>query len=245
MLHSVRALNGYTIGATDGHIGHVRDAYFDDQRWSVRYVVVDTDPWLAGRRVLISPSSLRAADHEHKVLRAALTKAQVANSPDTDTEKPVSRQHEIALYRYYFPYYWVGDAVRAGASGAPAGLELGTNWEPQGHGDPHLRSANAVAHHYVHATDAEIGHVADFLYDDTGWRIGYLVVAAGTFRPGRKVLVPVEWVTWVSWDAGTVDVRLRSETIRLAPEYDPAQPPHREYLARLAAYYAAGPDSSA
>jgi hypothetical protein len=240
---SVRALNGYTIGAVDGDIGWVRDAYFHDRHWSVRYLVVDTSHWLSGKRVLISPLSLRGADHAHKVLRATLTKAQVANSPDIDTEKPVSRQHEIELYQYYLPYYWVMDEgadspYAAAASVQVAALERETDRDRQGHDDPHLRSARAVMHHYVHAIDGDMGHVADFLYDDASWRIGHLVVTTGTFRRGRRVLLPVTWVTQVSWDAGTVDVILPSETIRLAPEYDAARPLHRDYLARVAAYYA-------
>ncbi len=248
MLNSVRALSGYTIGATDGEIGRVRDLYFGDRRWAVRYLVVDTGHWLAGRRVLVSPLSLRGADHERRVLRAALTRAQVASGPDFDTEKPVSRQHEFEFYRYYgFPYYWVSSemaarvpyAAAAGVPGALAALELETDWDRHATGDPHLRSAHAVTHHYVHAIDADIGHVADFLYDDESWALSHLVVATGSWWPGRRVLVPVRWVMWVSWDARTVDVGLDSETIRLAPEYDPASPPSREYLARLAAYYEA------
>src|SRR5262249_52075314 len=204
------------IAAIDGDIGRVRDAYFDDRQWRIRYLVADSWHWLPGRRVLISPLSVRQTDHQHRILQAALTKAQVANGPQFDTEKPVSRQHELDRYRYYLPYYWVS----AGAGGTPAGLGLETDWGAQQHRDPHLRSVRAITHHYVHAVDTDIGHVADFLYDDTSWTIGYLVVVIRTLRAGRRVLVPVESVTWVSWDAGTVDVRLRSETIRLAPEYD-------------------------
>lgn len=246
MLDSVRGLSGYTIGTMDGEIGRVRDLYFDDRRWAIRYLVVDTSHWLAGCRVLISPLSLRGADHERRVLRAALTRDQVASSPDFDTEKPVSRQHEIEFYRYYgFPYYWasaematrVPYAAAAGVPGALAALEVETDCDRHASGDPHLRSAHAVMHHYVHAIDADIGHVADSLYDDESWTIGHLVVATGSWWPGRRVLVPVRWVTWVSWDAGTVDVGLRSETIRLAPEYDAASPPGPEYLTRLAGYY--------
>ncbi|MBC7480437.1 MAG: PRC-barrel domain containing protein, partial [Rhizobacter sp.] len=52
MLNSVSHLNGSTLSATDGAIGHVKEAYFDDVAWAVRYLVVDTGHWLAGREVL-------------------------------------------------------------------------------------------------------------------------------------------------------------------------------------------------
>jgi hypothetical protein len=46
--------------------------------------------------------------------------------------------------------------------------------------DPRLRSVTTVNHHHVHATDGDIGHVANFLADDINWDIRYLVVATST-----------------------------------------------------------------
>ena len=60
MIRSVKDLEGFTIGATDGAIGKVTDFYFDDESWVIRYVVVDTSAWL-GREVLLSPYSMGAA----------------------------------------------------------------------------------------------------------------------------------------------------------------------------------------
>ena len=40
---------------SDGDIGHVKDFYFNDQQWVIRYVIADTGSWLPGRLVLISP----------------------------------------------------------------------------------------------------------------------------------------------------------------------------------------------
>jgi hypothetical protein len=48
-------------------------------------------------------------DWKHQRLTAALTKAQVEQSPNIDTDKPVSRQHETAYYGYYgYAPYWAG-----------------------------------------------------------------------------------------------------------------------------------------
>jgi hypothetical protein len=55
MLRSIKQLYGDKLGASDGEIGHVKDFYFDDQSWTVRYLVADTGSWLPGRQVLISP----------------------------------------------------------------------------------------------------------------------------------------------------------------------------------------------
>lgn len=110
MLRSMKNdLRGFTVGATDGDIGQVEEFYFDDQSFTVRHLVVDTGGWLGERKVLISPMALRDIDWGGKRIKAALTKAQVEKSPAIDTDRPVSRQHEIEYYGYYgYPSYWAG-----------------------------------------------------------------------------------------------------------------------------------------
>ena len=112
MLRSTKQLHGDKLGATDGEIGHVKDFYFDDQNWAIRYLVVDTGSWLPGRQVLISPHSLGALDSAGKVLSVKLTRKQIEDSPSIDAHKPVSRQWEEEYYRYYgWPFYWQGDGL--------------------------------------------------------------------------------------------------------------------------------------
>ena len=77
MLRSTKSLEGFAIGATDGDIGKVKNFYFDDEAWVIRYVVVDTRPWLGGREVLISPYSIGQPDWAGDVLPAKITKDQV------------------------------------------------------------------------------------------------------------------------------------------------------------------------
>ena len=115
MLRTMNDLEGYAIRATDGTIGHVKDFYFDDETWVIRYLVVDTGTWLSSRKVLISPVAIGHPNWAEKVLPVSITKEQVKNSPDIDTEKPVSRQHEIRYLGYYgYPYYWGGTGLWGG-----------------------------------------------------------------------------------------------------------------------------------
>ena len=62
MMRNVKDLRGYAIRATDGVLGTVDDFYFDDEDWSIRYLVVDTGRWLSGRKVLISPIAIDSPD---------------------------------------------------------------------------------------------------------------------------------------------------------------------------------------
>ena len=90
MLRSMKDMEDYTIGATDGIIGRVKDFYFDDDAWVIRYLVVDAGE--GQRKVLISPISIGQPNWSEKILPVSLTRRQVAHSPDIDTDKPVSRQ---------------------------------------------------------------------------------------------------------------------------------------------------------
>ena len=108
MLRTAGELKGVTIEAMDGDIGSVQDLFFDDQTWTIRYVVVDTGTWLPGRQVLISPFAFQVVPGASR-LRTSLTKDQIKNSPSIDTDRPVDRQREIAFSQYYgYPYYWIG-----------------------------------------------------------------------------------------------------------------------------------------
>ena len=118
MLRNTNDLQGYAIEATDGPIGHVKDFYFDDEAWVVRFLVVDTGTWLSSREVLVSPMAIGQPHWGNKVLPATMTMEQVKNSPDVDTNKPVSRQHEIEQMNYYgYPYYWGGTSLWGGEMG--------------------------------------------------------------------------------------------------------------------------------
>ena len=59
MLNKVKTLKGYSIQGSDGEtIGTVKEFYFDDRHWTVRYLVANTGTWLSGRQVLVSPYAL-------------------------------------------------------------------------------------------------------------------------------------------------------------------------------------------
>ena len=249
MLRSMKALDGFTIGATDGDIGTVKDCYFDDLSYTVRYVVVDTGGWLAERKVLLSPIALRTMDWARQRITAALTKAQVEKSPNIDTDKPVSRQHETAYYGYYgYTPYWTGDYlwgaspypyIGAGPALSAADLarEQRWHWEAKEREDPHLRSVRAVTGYHIQATDGEIGHVEDFLVDEHYWTIRYMLVDTTNWWPGKKVLVAPAWIGRVDWAESKVHVTLTRAQIKTSPEYDPARPVERAYETRLYGHY--------
>jgi hypothetical protein len=243
MLQNVKDIEGYSIGATDGDIGSVKDFYFDDGAWVVRYVVAETGSWLNSRKVLISPMSIGQPDWDQRVLPSRLKRQQVKDSPNIDTDKPVSRQHESDILRYYHhPYYWGGGGLwgdglypsqmisdyevhplhekeRAILDEAYNKIERARHAKD----DPHLRSCNAVIGYNIEAHDGEVGHVHGMLVDDETWAIRYLVVNTSNWWVGQKVLIAPSWIEEVSWIGQMVVVNLTREAIKGAPLYDPTK----------------------
>jgi hypothetical protein len=95
MLRSTKELSSYKLAALDGDMGHVKDFYFDDKNWVIRYMIVDTGAWLSGRLVLLSPHAFGNLNQVDKTLGIKLLKKQIEESPSIDSRKPVSRQHEM------------------------------------------------------------------------------------------------------------------------------------------------------
>lgn len=240
-LHRISELAGLGVRATDGDIGSVTEAYFDDEKWAIRYLVVDTGRWLPGREVLISPISVRTMDWSERWLALLLSRQQVERSPEVDTDKPVSHQHEVDFYEYYgMSPYWGGPGLW-GPFPTPGDLltshSIGAASPDKDAGDPHLRSAREVLSYHLQADDQVIGHVEDFLFDDVTWEVSYMVVDSGTWWSNKKVLLSPRWIAGVSWADRKVYLRLSPQTIRHAPDWDPNEPISQEYERRLRGYY--------
>ncbi len=243
MLRSLKDLEQYTVSATDGDLGTVVNFLLDDQRWIVRYLIVEAGSFLDGRRVLISPIFFRQAEWLTHRFHLALTMDKVKNSPGVDVDKPVSRQHEQDYHGYYgYPAYWGGSGIW-GMGAYPGSLMAGM-WDgvPAEHsekasGDVHLRSAREVQGYDIQGNDEEIGHVDDFLVDDETWEVRYLVIDTSNWWFGRKVLVAPHWASRISWAESKVYVDMSRQEIKDSPEWNATAAVNREYEARLYDYY--------
>lgn len=231
MILSINELRHYDIAAKDGALGDVHDLFFDDHAWQVRYVVVDTGNWLPGRRVLVSPEAVDAVDAVDGKVALSLSKQELRESPGVADDAPVSRQNEIALADHFrWPRYW--EEFPSGAGMLPLIPHLQrqpgeavptppTEEQAIPRGDPNLRSAVEVEGYHVAARDGDIGHIDDFLIDDSDWSLRFLVVDTRNWLPGRKVLVAPAWTRGIDWSDEKLMVDADKETIRKAPEYQP------------------------
>ncbi len=226
MLRSLKKLCGDKLGASDGEIGHVKDFYFDDSSWAVRFAIADTGSWLPGRKVLISPHAFGTLHQVDKLLLVNLTRKQIEDSPSIESRKPVSRQYEEECYRYYgWPYYWQGDALWGmtafpiwdPTTTVPPG-ESSLATAPQTEcADPHLRSMQAVDGYRIQATDGIVGHVCDFLMDAQSWAISQFVIKTGHRLSGKEVQVPTSTVQRISYEDSLIIVDMTREAIEQSP----------------------------
>lgn len=238
MLVSAKDLRGFSVRATDGDAGSVQGLYFDDESWKVRYVVVKAGGLLLNRRVLVVPEFVERTDRDARVLHVGLAKEEVKNAPGTASDRPVADREEVALLDDRGAYlYWGSGWEAAGAGPVYAGpcvpdraAEVGRG----GEGDPHLRSTKEIEGYRIQAVgigaiDAGTGHVEDFVVDDEGWEIRYVVIDKRDWLPGSKVLVSPGWISAVSWAQKAVYVDLTQDEVKDAPEWDPNEPPECEY----------------
>ena len=222
MLWNASAIKGYAVEASDGRLGVVSDFLFEDVGWMVRWLVVDTGNWLSSRKVLLPLSALGQLDSAMHHFPVKLTMQQVKDSPDIDTERPVSRQMEADVYDYYsWNPYWSGGYIPGGyipiAPPTPSGSKsVDTRLKE---GNPHLRSSEAVTGYHIHATDGEIGHVDDFLVDDADWSISYIVVNTGNWWPGTKVLISPRSVREIAWALGLMNLDVDRQKVKNSPVY--------------------------
>lgn len=256
MFRSAKKSYGLSIDAIDGTVGRVEQYLFDDQNWAIRYIIVDIGSWVMGKRVLLSPAAVQEVKNNQIIVKN--TMEQIRNSPSVDTANPVSRIEELRLHNYYsWPFYWVYPADYNSLGGAlypgltkpfayqsdeqdsemiDKVLQKENELEEQLR-KSHLRETKEITGYAIQAVDEQIGHVEDFIIDDSHWVIRYFIVDTGNIIPKKKVLIAPQWTKGIDWSETLVYVDFDKETIKDGPEYDPTVPLTRDIEKRLYNYY--------
>jgi sporulation protein YlmC with PRC-barrel domain len=233
MERNIKSLINYSVAATDGIIGEVPEFYFDDQSYKIRYLIVKTGSWLSERKVLISPDAILKQPWKNSLFSVNLTKKQIKNSPDIDTDKPVSRQQEIELYGHYqWESYWGSGFYGGGAMGMGTGMPypivdqkvLTETDKKDKHidDDIHLRSTETITGYHIHASDGEIGHVKDFIIDDQTWQVMFIVVDTTNWFGGKKVLIPISHIKKIEWTDNLVYLNVSKAAVDHSPLFKEA-----------------------
>ncbi|MFP4374794.1 MAG: PRC-barrel domain-containing protein [Spirochaetaceae bacterium] len=250
MLRNMNNLKEFAIQATDGDIGKAKYVLFDDEDWTVRYLVVQTGSWVSRKTVLISPIFITGVRWPEHQVTVNLTREQVRHSPDLNTKEPISRRQEREYYKYFkTPAYWTGyglwgtgmhpeDVLPIAGKGEQSRVPQPTGPTEFEDTQTHLRSSAEVEGYTVFAHRGEFGKVADFIFDEKTWAIRYLVVSTGRIlSQGRRVLISPRWAKEISWKRRQVFVDMENTKIEDAPEYVPGEPVTPDYEERLFRFY--------
>ena len=218
MQHNIKSLIGHSVGATDGEIGEIEEFYFDDRSWTIRYMIVQTGELFSGHKVLIAMAALQKPDWKKKEFPVNLTIEQIKNSPYIDTDKPVSRQMEMELHGHYgWQPYWGSNLYANGGMWnimneypiySQEIIKGADSDDKHRNDDPHLRSTHAVNGYHIHALDGDIGHVHDFIIDDTSWQLKYFIIDTHNYFGGKKVLMDVKKIKEIQWDNNKIIVNI-------------------------------------
>jgi hypothetical protein len=100
-LQSIEAITGYHIHASDGEIGHVEDFLVEDADWRIQYLVVDTQNWWPGKKVLISPRSAQEIDWADHPVNLNVDRQKVKDSPAYNASTAVNQAYERHFHSHY------------------------------------------------------------------------------------------------------------------------------------------------
>lgn len=93
-------LTGFTVEALDGSIGKIDEATYEVGR---SYIVVDTGPWIFGKKVMIPAGIVRGVDESDEVVFVNRTKEQIKQAPEYDDSLTTDDTYRQDLGSYYGP----------------------------------------------------------------------------------------------------------------------------------------------
>jgi uncharacterized protein YrrD len=256
MRTSFEALRAYTVHAQDGTLGHIKDLYFDETTWLVRYLAVDTKRWLPGRKVLLSPQAVQEIDHEKGTIDFGLTKAQIEASPTIDDLAPMSQQMSETVDAHYgWHHTWItGGVIDSHLATANFGPiiddltvpdEVRSRRRRRGDLGHHLRSVAEIKGFEVRSAlpgaDGRAGVVADAIVNAVDWRLPYFVVDTSEWLPSHRIVVPTALVETVDLEERCLRIGAEVTVLTHAPIFNGvAELDARQEMAVLA-YFFRGP----
>lgn len=205
-------LLGSTVCAQDGECGVVKDFYFDDHLWVLRYLVCELTDNSGKRSVLVPSGHFLTKEWDLPVFPVDLTVRQVSECPDPESDLPVSQQ-KLADLAGTIPWPAVGGI---GAPGFLLTVPAQSRTQP---GDPHLRSYRVVRGYEVSSSQGNFGSVRDFVVDDRGWEVYSLIVRMSRWLPRKTVMVSPHWASEIDWAAGTIWTNTPAVEWKSAPSF--------------------------
>lgn len=91
-------LSGFAVEAVDGSIGHVDEATYDV---GASYMVVDTGPWIFGKKVVLPAGTIDRMDLEDRKIWIGRTKDEIKGAPEFDADTYRNEDYRESVGGYY------------------------------------------------------------------------------------------------------------------------------------------------
>jgi hypothetical protein len=91
-------LTGFSVEASDGGIGKIDEATYDV---GASYIVVDTGPWIFGKKVLLPAGLVSRVDPESETIWVYATKDEIKNAPELDLDTGIDEDYRTRIGTYY------------------------------------------------------------------------------------------------------------------------------------------------
>jgi hypothetical protein len=92
-------VTGFDVEAVDGGIGKIDEATYDV---GASYVVVDTGPWIFGKKVMLPAGVIQRVDLDSQTAFVDRTKDEIKNAPEFDESLYREEPYRTNLGSYYY-----------------------------------------------------------------------------------------------------------------------------------------------
>jgi len=212
MLRTLSKLIRFSVHATDIDIGSVKDFYFDDQSWKVRYILIGFGDWLHEKDLLISTVAVGRTGLE--AIDTPLSSEQLKNCPSIEIEKGITRKFEELLHEYFsWPFYWEEKFIPGSSicSEVSVGGQCGKK--------VYLWSFIEVKGYSLNTSDGEAGYIQECIVDDDGWKVRFFVINLRSIFSAKRVLIPPSCIKRISRSVSAFESCISKDKLERAPEY--------------------------
>jgi hypothetical protein len=91
-------LTGYSVEASDGSIGKIDES---SNEAGASYIVVDTGPWIFGKKVVRPAGVVDRVDHDEEKVFVNRSKDDIKNAPEFDEDRYLDTEYRDQLSGYY------------------------------------------------------------------------------------------------------------------------------------------------
>ncbi|MCP3031640.1 PRC-barrel domain-containing protein [Halobacillus sp. A1] len=232
MFVNATTLEKLTLQATDGEMGKIKDLYFDESSYTIRYLTFESKKWFPDQVIYLSPSAVEEVDLEKQVITVNHKRDELSEGAGVKEEAEMTpeREEELAS-RMNWSQYWVQQEKRGDETSTRGTAGPKTQQSRQLRSINHLKGIFNRAN--VVAEDGIVGPISDAVIEIDSWNVRYFQVDCGTWSTHPLALISPDWITDTDWDEGRFRVDLTLHEIEEGPIYKKGDPITREFELKL------------